>query len=293
MGFSSLSPWSLVAAIVAVAPLSHAQSAAFPAPSTAAPAAPPATAPSPAPQSAPAQPAPAPAATPAPAPAAAPAPAPAAAAAPAPAPTVAVAPPPVDAETRLLEAQPTKPTGLATSGSPFFDASVGGVFMEQRFSDLFVLGLQGGVYAGDKVRIAVRLEMPSTDTGDRANNTRTSSSVFVRDTASPRLLYGGSVGVTLINSNNFAFSPGAMLLRSDVSEYGTMIGASLPFEWVTSRGLRFGLEVDLGYGFGGKVNYQCFTGTTCTAADLEPSDRPSGRALGLRFAIGYGVGYTR
>jgi hypothetical protein len=183
--------------------------------------------------------------------------------------------------------------GLATYGSPFFDVTLGGVFLEERFSDPLVIGLQGGVYLGDIVRLALRAEMPSSDARDEASGTRSNTySLYATDSESPKFLYGGSLGISLVNSSNFAFSPGIMLMRSDVGDYGTVLGASLPFEWVTSRGLRFGLEVSLGRAFGGTVHYECPLGG-CPAEALEDTDRKAGRALGLRFAIGYGIGYTR
>lgn len=173
--------------------------------------------------------------------------------------------------------------------------TIGGAFIEERFSDPLIIGLQGGLYLGDIVRLALRAEMPSTDARDQASTHYTSTGsymVYTANSESPKLLYGGSLGVSLVNTENFVFSPGISLLRTDVSDYGTVIGASLPFEWVTSRGLRFGLDVTLGRGFGGTVRYACQSGS-CPSETLTPTDRNAGRALGLRFSIGYGIGYTR
>lgn len=185
--------------------------------------------------------------------------------------------------------------GLASHGSPFFDVTLSGAFYEERFSDPLVVGLQGGAFLGDIVRLSLRAEMPSSDANDQAKErSRYTSSYTLRsvDAEPARFLFGGTLGVAVVNTPNFAFSPGIMAVRTDVADYGTVVGASLPFEWITSRGLRFGLEVDLGRAFGGKTRAICETGF-CPAEDLGEQDRTAGRALGLRFSIGYGIGYAR
>lgn len=227
-------------------------------------------------------------------------PTPAPPAPPPPASRVDLSTPALDAETRAFE-QRALHANIATRGSPFFDASVGGLFLEERFGDPLIIGLQGGLFLGNIVRAALRLEMPSTEARDQASNRyvelgTSGSSVYNADSASPKLLYAGALGIVAVNAPNFAFSPGLMLLRSDVSDYGTVIGVSLPFEWITSRGLRFSLEANLGRAFGGKVRHACYnasSNTSCPPSELAPSDRDAGRAIGLRFAIGYGFGYAQ
>ena len=41
------------------------------------------------------------------------------------------------------------------------DATLNGTWLEDRFGDPFVFGVQGGAYLGDIVRLAIRLEMPT------------------------------------------------------------------------------------------------------------------------------------
>ena len=106
------------------------------------------------------------------------------------------------------------------------------------------------------------------------------------------MLYGATLGAVATSSENFVFAPGLVFVRSDVSDYGTMLGVSMPFEWVTSRGMRFGLELDLGRAFGGTVHNQTCVNdfTACTTTD---SDRNAGRAFALRFNMGFGFNRPR
>lgn len=188
-------------------------------------------------------------------------------------------------------------TRVVTNGSPFFDVTLGGLFLEERFGDPLVVGVQGGAYFGDLVRLSLRAEMPSSEATDQASSRYDyqSSYTLVNVKSEPaRFVFGGTLGLTVVNTQNFAFSPGVMALRSDVSDYGTVLGVSLPFEWITSRGLRFGLEVDLGRAFGGTTHVTCTSATGfCPTNDLGDQDRNAGRALGLRFSIGYGIGFSR
>jgi hypothetical protein len=197
----------------------------------------------------------------------------------------------MDASTKNLGERAVVPPSLASHGSPFLAATIGGVFLEERFNDLLVLGLEGGIFAADVVRIAVRLEMPSNNVNDQGYpHGGTGNGYFAVESAPPKLLYGAALGFAVANSSNFAFSPGLLLVRSDVSDYGTVVAAALPFEWVTSRGLRFGFEVDVGRSFGGDIKLQCTSG--CSDA-RRTTDREAGRAFGLRFTIGYGFGYYK
>ncbi|HET9929612.1 MAG TPA: hypothetical protein VFQ35_02945 [Polyangiaceae bacterium] len=185
---------------------------------------------------------------------------------------------------------------VVTNGSPFFDVTLGGLFLEQRFGDPLVVGIQGGAYFADIVRLSLRAEMPSSEATDQAGSSYDyqSSYTLQRVDADPaRFIFGGTLGISVVNTQNFAFSPGVLVLRSDVADYGTVLGVSLPFEWITSRGLRFGLEVDLGRAFGGTTRIGCYSAGGCPPSEVGDKDREAGRALGLRFSIGYGIGFTR
>jgi hypothetical protein len=182
------------------------------------------------------------------------------------------------------------------------DATLTGTWLEDRYGDPFVFGVQGGAYLGEIVRLAVRLEMPTENARDDYSSYDESTPVPTgggntftnnRSSKAPTLLYGAALGVVATSSQNFVFAPGLVFVRSDVSDYGSMLGISMPFEWVTSYGMRFGLELDLGRAFGGKVHPEtCTTGfpSVCATSD---ADRPAGRAFALRFQMGFGFNHSR
>ncbi len=176
--------------------------------------------------------------------------------------------------------------------SPFLDATLSGVWLEDRYGDPFVFGLQGGAYLGGRVRLVARLEMPSKNATDEYD-TWSDDGSFSRKSADVTLLYGASLGIVAASSETFAFSPGVTFLRSDVSDYGNVLGISLPFEWVTSRGLRFGLEAGIGRAFGGTVHYECSQSQGCIGSAPVDKDRPAGRAIAIRFEMGYGFNHPR
>jgi hypothetical protein len=188
------------------------------------------------------------------------------------------------------------------------DATLNGTWLEDRFGDPFVFGVQGGAYLGGLVRAAIRLEMPTDNARDDyseydydstpvpAPGGQTYTSSNPRNSDPPTLLYGGSLGVVATSSENFVFAPGVVFVRSDVSDYGNMLGISMPFEWVTSRGMRFALELDLGRAFGGKVHNRTCLNNISNGSQMcteDTIDRPAGRAFALRFAMGFGFSRPR
>lgn len=191
-----------------------------------------------------------------------------------------------------IAARRVENTHAAVASSPFIDATISGLVLEDRYGDPFVFGVQAGAYLGQAVRLVARLEMPSKNATDDYSRYGDDYNSFTRPSADVTLIYGGSLGIVAASSNTFAFSPGLMFLRSDVSDYGNFLGISLPFEWVTSRGLRFGLEAGLGRAFGGTVHYQCST-TVCPGGVPPDADRPAGRAAAIRFEMGFGFNHPR
>src|SRR5438876_786739 len=80
-----------------------------------------------------------------------------------------------------------------------------------------------------------------------------------RRSRSVSALYSVSGGVLISNSRSFVFGPSLVFQRTDVSAYGSAVELALPFEWITRKNLRFGLELALGHAFGGVTSYQCYT----------------------------------
>ncbi len=101
------------------------------------------------------------------------------------------------------------------------------------------------------------------------------------------------LGVVVARRTKFLFSPGVTLNRTDVGDYGTLFGASMPFEWVMRGGTRFGFEVAFGRGLGGEETYECVspTATTCASGDVVTIDRDPGIFFMIGLNIGFGLGY--
>jgi hypothetical protein len=297
MGFVSSDFLAVIAVVSLVPALAQAQAGAPAAPATTNPPAATAVAPPPV---APASLAPAPPAPAAPAPA--PAPPPAAG----PVQLAPIAPQPIQlspgSSADAKEAEPRRVVDprAAVKGSPFLDATLSGVWLEQRFGDPIVFGLQGGAYLGEAVRLVLRLEMPSKSSTDSFgydyDAPQVSTNYFHTNSKAASLLYGASLGFVAASGEGFVFAPGVVFQRSDVEDYGTVLGIAMPFEWVTRRGLRFGIEVDLGRAFGGTVRYTCqqFNGAgDCPVGPTFSGDRGAGRAFALRFQMGFGFNHPR
>jgi hypothetical protein len=189
----------------------------------------------------------------------------------------------------------------AVKGSPFLDATLSGLWLEQRFGDPIVFGIQGGAYFGEAVRLAARVEMPSKNATDefsfRYDDPSTRTNYDPRNSEAVTLLYGASLGVVAASNEGFVFAPSVVFLRADVEDYGTMLGIAMPFEWVTKRGLRFGMEIDLGRAFGGKVHYSCRVQNgdviDCPTGPTFEGDRGAGRAFAIRFQMGFGFNHPK
>lgn len=78
--------------------------------------------------------------------------------------------------------------------------------------------------------------------------------------------------------------------RANVSDYGSMLTLSMPFEWVTDDGTRFGFEVDIGRAFGGKITARCEF-DPCTPGDEQELDRPAAPAFFAAFQLGWGFNH--
>ena len=99
----------------------------------------------------------------------------------------------------------------------------------------------------------------------------------------PAFFYAFSAGFAALRSPTFAMSPGLMFARTDVSDYGSMLGLSLPFDWVTQGGLRLGLEGGLGRAFGGQRAVSC--SETAVGLQSAPQVPRSRRGLGALAAV--------
>lgn len=165
------------------------------------------------------------------------------------------------------------------SSTPFIDLVFVGVNWERRFLGVGTIGAQAGVFVAKLLRVAAKVSLTPEDIPDDQEN-------IGHQSKSMSVLYGASVGVAAIRTPIFVMSPGLAFARTDVSDYGTMIGLSLPVDWVTHNGLRFGLEGQLGRAFGGRRVVSC--SINCAATSFDWGDRPAGTALSLQLSIGFG-----
>src|SRR5450432_171622 len=191
--------------------------------------------------------------------------------------------------------KPRFPEDAAVTASPFLDAVVGGVSWKNRISQPLNAGAQAGVYLGGLVRLVARAVVPASDGTDQPGfDSSFDSSGYQRRTSdTPALLYGASAGVVVHSTPYFALAPGLAFARTDVSDFGTMLAASAPFDWVMPSGLRMGFEVELGQAFGGRYRYACqdSTGSLCGGPPQITRDRPSGTAFFMQFQIGFGFNH--
>jgi hypothetical protein len=169
--------------------------------------------------------------------------------------------------------------------------------IDYRPSSLLSVGMQLGWYPAKRARVAARLikhididgdsygDDPDLYYGDVVDGWGSS------DPAPPEIYFGGSVGFVAVSRTRFVMSPSLFFMRSEMGEYGSVLGISFPLEWVHRGGLRIGVEPALGYGFGGSQREVCVEDWFCEAGSFRRVDRRGGPALYAQFQFGYGLGY--
>jgi len=171
----------------------------------------------------------------------------------------------------------------AVSSTPFVDAVIAGVDWKRRLSGALNVGVQAGLFVAGRVRLSAKLVFPS-------DNLHDDDAGYGFGAKDPSLFYAFSAGVAAVRTPSFVMSPGLMFARTDVSDYGTMLGLSLPLEWVTGSGLRLGIEGGLGRAFGGRTASNC--NDVVALCTLPPyRDREGGSALWFQFHVGFGFNH--
>ncbi|MFO7177606.1 MAG: hypothetical protein DIU78_002800 [Pseudomonadota bacterium] len=183
------------------------------------------------------------------------------------------------------------PEGAAVQSSPFLDASVSLIALEDRLTDPFTFGLAFGGYIAERIRLVARLEMPTTSERLDDEFVEAPPPGFQPPEDNVTLIYGGALGFVVAHTPNFVFAPGISFLRTDIGELGSMIGVALPFEWTNRHGMRFGFEMDVGRIVGGSIELECRSAMQCTPGQRTTLDRPDGRAIALRFHMGFGFNH--
>ena len=162
------------------------------------------------------------------------------------------------------------------------DAVIAGVDWKHRFSGALNVGVQAGVFLSGRVRLTAKLVFPTDTLHDEGSE-------YGARAEDPSLFYAFSAGVAAVRTSNFVMSPGLMFARSDVNDYGSMLGLSLPLEWVTGSGLRIGIEGGLGRAIGGRSGNGCNdVGGLCAG---PYRDREGGSALWFQFHLGFGFNH--
>jgi hypothetical protein len=189
--------------------------------------------------------------------------------------------------------KPQYPEDAAAQTSPFIDLLAGGIALDQRYDQFLAVGGQAGLYLGARVRLAIRGLMLSDKSGDDVDAYPLLSSGYSPvESDKANFIYGASLGAAPVVRPNFLFAPGVSFMRSDVSDYGSFVGLSVPFEWVGDEGMRIGFEVVLGRAFGGSVHSRCtYSSTKCTLGDERDEDRPAGTGFYAAFQIGWGFNH--
>lgn len=193
-------------------------------------------------------------------------------------------------------AQATEPEDAVLTDSPWVDLTLANVWFDERTSNFWNFGVQAGGYLFERLRISGRLVVPAGtasdeyDGGDSWNSNGPLSGARV-PAPDVSAFYGGSLGVVVTNGKRFVFSPGVLFMRTDVSDYGSVVGVGLPFEWTTARSMRLGFEFGVGHSFGGHVEYTCANyGPQGDSCELVEEKRPSGTAILLQFYLGWAMG---
>jgi hypothetical protein len=186
------------------------------------------------------------------------------------------------------------PDDAAARASPYVDLLVSGYELDERFRDPFSLGGQVGMYVAARLRLAARILFPLRQLSDD-NSDSSPSNYQTKRSDPPTLLYAASAGVVVVSTVNFVLSPGILFMRSDKSDYGTVLGLSLPLEWVTQSHLRFGSELGFGRAVGGNIREQCIDvgvfPPPCSPGGVREVDRQGGLALYAHFQIGWAFSY--
>ena len=206
-----------------------------------------------------------------------------------------VYPPPPGYEYYYRPPAPPKPRfndDAAVSSTPFFDLVLVGANWENRYSEFLILGAQAGVFVAGRVRLTARIAFPMESVHDEYY----SSGFDQRQVNSKALslLYGASAGIVAVRTPTFVMSPGLAFGRTDVSDYGSMLAVSMPFDWVLATGLRVGLELNLGRAFGGRYGVTDCSGVNgCADGTVHAVDRPAGTAFWLQFNFGFGFNHPQ
>ena len=200
-------------------------------------------------------------------------------------------PPQADKKARL----PPPAPHTAVRSSPFLNLVLGGVLVNRHYSSAFNPGVEAGLFIADRVRVAARVMVPLAEPDDDYgfdDEPLASQGFQPVPSETPSLIGALSLGFVAVDLPGFTLSPSFYAARSDVADYGTLLGIGLPFEWLTRGGLRVGFDFALVRAFGGEVTGQCpsFSSVgSCDPGELRVFDREAGNGFMSSFIIGWAL----
>jgi hypothetical protein len=183
----------------------------------------------------------------------------------------------------------------ASGRSPWVAASGSGFFLGNRALVPLALGPELGGYLIGRVRLAGRLAVPVL----RGDDWCAGADVIYADqegvftclpSRSPSLSYGASLGFVVLDSEHWLLAPGITTLNTNVSDHGVMLGGSLPVDWVSAAGWRFGLELGLGAALGQTVRGRCRNHVVAPCSIGAVRHLPNGRTRSA--FLGLSVGWS-
>jgi hypothetical protein len=185
------------------------------------------------------------------------------------------------------------PADAALRYSPFLNGTWGSLAIGERFSSSAYLGAELGAFFG-RWRVSARTLFPfgvNQSTGEVMSNPEFMSIASEK----PALIYGVTAGAAAYYSTGFVASVGLNFMRSDVSDFGNILGVSLPLEWITRWGIRVGVEPGFLHAFGGETLADCTqslpppndpSAVGCDVGEVRAFDREAGNGFWVHFLLG-------
>lgn len=186
------------------------------------------------------------------------------------------------------------PEDAAARHTPFINAATGGMSVGERFDSGIFLGAELGAFLNARFRVSLRVLFPF-GVSKVANQHLPNPEFNAIASEKPALLYGAGAGVALYSGRGFVLSAAGTIMRSDIADYGNMLGLALPFEWITRGAGRVGFEFGVLQAFGGRVLGECGprfsfgnpqANLQCDLGEVRAFERERAPGVWLNFILG-------
>ncbi len=190
------------------------------------------------------------------------------------------------------------PDDAAVRCTPFINALLGGMTVSRRFDSGAYVGAEVGGFLGGHFRASLRAVFTfgvQQPTGIQLSNPE----FYSIHSEKPALVWGGSLGFALYKSQGFVLSVTANFMRTDVGDFGNLVGLSLPFEWITRGAKRVGFEFGVLEAYGGETLGECGSmpgalpsfpaqraNPECDIGEVRAFDREKGSGVWLHMVLG-------